>query len=63
VQLNDKTLPDNKFFTVNDDLITVVQNINWWIFFGVLEITKKIPGVVLFPLENKEFFIQKCFAF
>ena len=27
VQLKGKTLPDNKFFTVNDDLITVVQNI------------------------------------
>ena len=48
-------MPDNKFFTVNDDLITVVQNINWSIFFELLEITKKIPGVQLFPLEKKEF--------
>ena len=36
---------------------------DWWILFGVLEITKKIRGVLLFPLEIKEFCIRHCFAF
>ena len=63
MQLKDKTLPDNKFYTVNDDLITVVQNINWLILFEHLEITKKISGVQFFPLERKNFSFSNVFPF
>ena len=56
MQLRDKTLPDKKFFTVNDDLITVVQNINWLILF-------ENNQEKLFPLERKNFSFSKVFPF
>ena len=41
------------FLLLGEAAHAIAQLINkqdWWILFGALEITKKIPGVLLFPL-------------